>query len=199
MLGNYCYILTSQVLTGPHKTGSNPELANRHNKRLIIFKEPDKDQKFNIATVKEIIGGANINARLNYSNETETKFCLTFIGGMNEKPKASEDGDAFARRILDIPFKNKFIDKDEYDELNDEEKKQAGIRNDYYKTTEFKDKYKQALFTILIEHHKEFLKNNRVLVVPPEIVRRNREYLANSDEFLGWFETNFEKKTNQIL
>ena len=32
-----------------------------------------------------------------------------------------------------------------------------------------------------------------VLPVPDEIIKRNREYLAKSDEFLNWFDDNYEK------
>ena len=77
-------------------------------------------------------------------------------------------------------------------------KKKKKFKNDYYKATEFKDKYKQGLLcTILIEHHKQFLKNNWVLSVPPEIVKIYREYLAYSYEFLRSFETNFDKIKNK--
>jgi hypothetical protein len=72
-------------------------------------------------------------------------------------------------------------------------KKQHFLINSYYKTLEFKDKYKQALFLILAEHYKEFNNNNMVLPVPDEIIKRNREYLAKSDEFLNWFDDNYEK------
>ena len=197
VLGDYCYILPSHVLTAPLKTGSNPELANMNNKRLVFFKEPNKDQKFNMATVKDITGGGSINARLNYSNDTKTNLNITFIGECNDKPKSSEVNPAVARRILDIPFKSSFVDQKEYDELTSEQKKYTSLTNYYYKTKEFKNKYKQALFLILAKHHKEFLNNNRVLDVPDEIINRNKSYLASSDELFNWFEDNYDKTDNK--
>ena len=104
-LGNFCYILPSQILTGPLKTGSNPELANMNNKRLVFFKEPDKELKFNMSTVKDITGGSKINARVNYSNDTTTNLKLTLVGECNDKPKSNEVNDAVARKVMDIPFK----------------------------------------------------------------------------------------------
>ena len=197
MLGNYAYILPNQILLGPLKTGSNPELANMNNKRLVFTKEPDKDLKFNCSTIKEITGGSNINARLNYSNDTKTNLKLTFILECNDKPKLNEVNDALSRRVLDIPFKNKFVDKEEYEETDEEDRmKTVFLKNDIYKSAEFKDKYKQALFLILIEYHKEFLNNNRTLPISDEITKRNRAYLANSDAFYNWFEDNFEKTKN---
>ena len=196
MLGNYAYVLPVNILLGPLKIGSNPEIANMNNKRLVIAREPDKDQKFNCSTVKEITGGTELNARLNHSNDTKVNLKLTFLLECNDKPKLNEVNDALSRRILDIPFKNKFVDQQIYNDLDDNEKKTTFLINSFYKSTEFKDKYKQSLFLILVEHYKEFYNNNRVLPVPDEILQRNREYLQSSDEFLNWFEDNFEKTNN---
>lgn len=197
VLGNYAYVLPVNILLGPLKIGSNPEVANMHNKRLIIAREPDRDLKFNCATIKEMTGGTELNARLCHSNDTKTKLKLTFLLECNDKPKLNETSKALGRRILDIPFKNRFVDKDVYDDLDDEDKKTTFLINSYYKTTEFKEEYKQALFLILVEHYKEFYKNNRVLPVPDEIKRRNEEYIKTSDEFLNWFDDNYEKTNDK--
>ena len=193
MLGNYAYVLPVNILLGPLKTGSNPEIANMNNKRLVIAREPDRNLMFNCATIKEITGGTELNARLNHSNDTKVNLKLTFLLECNDKPKLNEVNDALSRRILDIPFKNKFVDQQAYNELDEKEKETTFLINSYYKTLEFKDKFKQALFLILVEHYKEFNINNRVLPIPDEIIKRNKEYLANSDEFLSWFEDKYIK------
>lgn len=196
VLGDYCYVLPVNILLGPLKTGSNPEIANMNNKRAVIAREPDRDLKFNSSTIKEFTGGNEINARLNHSNDTKVNLRLTFILECNDKPKLNETNDALARRILDIPFKNKFVDSNVYEELDEKEKKTTFLINSYYKTQEFKDKYKYALFLILADHYKEFYKNNRNLPITNEIKQRNNQYLANSDELLGWFESKYEKTKN---
>ena len=53
---------------------------------------------------------------------------------------------------MDIPFKNKFVDKDIYDELDEKDKKTTFLVNKDYKTVEFKDKYKYADRFELEEH-----------------------------------------------
>ena len=196
VLGNYAYVLPVNILLGPLKVGNNPEVANMNNKRLVIAREPDRDLKFNCATIKEITGGTEINARLNHSNDTTTKLKLTFLLECNDKPKLNESTDALGRRILDIPFKNRFVDKKVYDNLDEEDKKTTFLINSYYKTSEFKNEYKQALFLILTEHYKEYNTNNSTLPIPDEIDIRNKAYLKDSDEFLNWFDDNFEK-TNE--
>jgi hypothetical protein len=197
MLGNYCYILPSQVLTAPLKSGPNPDVANMNNIRTAIFREPDATQKFNMPVVKDLTGSDQTNARKNYSNEGKVNLRCTLIGELNVRPILSEINDAVSRRLIDIPFKSKFVDKYEYDELDEEDKKIVGIKNDYYKTKEFKNKYRQALFLILVKYHREFLNNNRILPMCDEVMKRNQAYMKKSDEFLSWFEDSYEKTVNK--
>jgi phage/plasmid-associated DNA primase len=195
-LGKYSYILPASILLAPLKTGSNPEIANLNNKRLVFAREPDNNFKFNISALKELTGGTEINARLCHSNDTTTKLALTFIVECNDKPQFSDVDDAISRRIMDIPFKNKFVDKFIYDKLNEEEKKITFLKNGYYKTIEFKNKYKQAIFFILVEHYKIFKNNNRELPICEEVDKRNKSYLASSDELYCWFTDIYEYDEN---
>ena len=197
LLGNYAYVLPVNILLNDLKNGSNPELANMNKKRLVLSREPDSNKNFNCATIKEITGGTEINARLNFSNDTKTNLNLTFILECNQKPKLNEVNDALSRRILDIPFKNKFVDEITFDNLDDDEKKNTFLINYYYKTKEFKEKYKYCMFLLLAEYYKKFNDNNRKLNIPSEILKRNNEYLKNSDQLLSWFYDNFEKTDNE--
>lgn len=75
-------------------------------------------------------------------------------------------------------------------------KKTTFLINPYYKTKEFKNEYKQALFLILAEHYKDYYDNKQNLSLPKEILERNKDYLKNSDELLNWFDDTFEKTNN---
>ena len=79
MLGKSAYVLPANVLVGPMKTGNCPEIANMNNKRLVFVREPNPDLKFNCATIKELTGGGEINARLNYSSDCTTNLNRTLI------------------------------------------------------------------------------------------------------------------------
>ena len=68
------------------------------------------------------------------------------------------------------------------EEVDKEEKKTTFLINPYYKTLEFKDKYKQALFFILTEHNKKHYNNNKELPITNEKIKKNRQYLASSEE-----------------
>ena len=191
MLGDYAYVLPSHILLNKIQSGSNPEMANMHKKRFVIAKEPDSELKFNTSTLKDITGGGNINARLNYSNNTKTILNLTLILECNDKPKLKEsnDADALIRRILDIPFKNKFVDKSIYDELTEDEKKAVYLKNDYFKTTEFKRKNNYKSFVEKLESNffiKKYVKENKdkIKILTNYKVKVEDEDDDNEDNFI---------------
>jgi phage/plasmid-associated DNA primase len=197
-VGNYGYVIPSNLITNPLKTGSNPELANCQYKRLVIFREPDdKNSSINCASIKELTGGEEINARMNFSNNTKTKLCLTLLGEMNNKPKLSESGRAMERRLIDILFESKYVSQSEYDELDEDEKTNVYVGNIYYKTPEFKEKYKQALFTILTKYYQIYKNNNYQLNIPDCVKQRSMEYLQNSDEYYNFIDENYTKTDNK--
>ena len=73
MLGNYCYILPSQILTAPLRTQRHLELANMNKKIFVHFKQPDRKLNFNMSTIKNITKDSKIIVRANYSNDSTTK------------------------------------------------------------------------------------------------------------------------------
>jgi hypothetical protein len=180
-VGKYCYILPSNVFTGSLKKGSNPEIANLHNVRIAFTREPDAQTPISASVVKELTGGDEINARLNHSNDTEISLCLTLIMECNEKPLMSEVNDATALRIEDVPFESTFYRKEDYDNLDEDEKATAFIGNKEFKTKEFKNAHKQALFEILRGYYKEYRKNGSNLIYSDLIKKRNKDYLLASD------------------
>ena len=195
-IGEYAYILPSSIILNNLKTGGNPEIFNLNNKRLVICREPDYKFKINCATLKELVGGTEINARTLYSDKTTTNLCMTFIMECNEKPKLNETSDALSRRIIDIPFKSRFVDKKVYDKLNEEQKINTAIINSYYKTKEFKEKYKTVLFLILKDYFYRYYKSKDLLITD-EILQRNDDYMKESDEMISWLSENYKTTTNK--
>ena len=117
----------------------------------------------------------------------------------NEKPNISEVNDAIQRRIIDIPFNSIFTSQDKIDKLKNDNIELTNIfkADRYFKTDDFKNKYKQALFMILIKHFKTFRDNNFNIQIPEIINVRTREYMQNSDAFYNVIEENYIK-TNSI-
>jgi phage/plasmid-associated DNA primase len=146
--------------------------------------------------MKDLTGGNQIKARALYSNESSVFLALTLILECNKKPALDEIDPAVERRINEVEFKSKFVEKDIYNGLSEEEKKNTFLRNGYYKTLEFQNKYKQALFELLIIHYKAFKDNKYELIVPEQVRKRTNDYLACSDNISEWINEVFEKTGN---
>jgi len=194
--GNYGYVLPSNVIMQPLKLGSNPEIANCNFKRFIIVREPDDNYKIYCSTIKELTGGKDINARLNHSNDTNINLNMTLVMECNNKPKLSEVGDGMKRRLIDIPFNSSFVDKCTYDKLDDEFKVNTFILNKFYKTIEFREKYKQALFILFTKYYYEYNKIGS-LIIPDVIEERTLNYMSNSDEIFSIVDEILEKTNNK--
>lgn len=194
MMGNYAYNCTNGILLQNLKGGgSNVEVANMNNKRIIFYREPDtmRGKGLFLSTIKELTGGSKINARLNYSNNTVTNLRATHILECNEKPKILGNMDnAAARRILDIPFRSTFVP---------DVSKYTGDYiyqgNSSYKHDNFKNKYKLPLFIILLKYWKIYLEKNENIdhFVCKSVKERTGKYIKNNDELINWFKSIYKK------
>ena len=197
LLGNYGYNCSNSVLLNPLKFGSNPEVANMKYKRTIFYREPDESQsKLNIATIKELTGGKEVNARLNHSNNTKTQLSGTHILECNKKPEiGGKIDDSVIRRIIDVPFRSTFTNNS-----NSYFGDYIFKADSFYKTDEFKQKYKFALFKILCDHLKEYFENNKNidLFISSSINKRTMDYLESNDEIKEWFNENYEKTNDKL-
>tara|TARA_R110002126_G_scaffold174459_5_gene323025 strand:- start:327 stop:2780 length:2454 start_codon:yes stop_codon:yes gene_type:complete len=207
MLGIYSFLAPVSVICNPIKQGANPEVAGMNNKRFIIYEEPSatKGCSIDIGSMKMITGGDRINARMNYSNNTETLLKGIHILDANDKPKLNgKMDDSISRRLIDIHFMSKFTAiEDEYENLDYHYK-----ANDYYRTPEFKKVYKHALFQYLIRFIKDYQSKNTIpiyqgLVGKMSMMTKNRteKYIENSDFFGSFLRDNIEKTgdKNDIL
>ena len=195
-VGNYGYKLPSIVLLQELKTGGNPQLALLHNKRFVLSQEPNSSRRYCTSTLKELTGGSKLNSRKLHSNDCDVSLKLTFINECNKLPLLDEVNDAVIRRLSIIPFISKFVDDHEYENIVD--KTNIFVKNVFYKTQEFKNKYKQALFEILRKYFNLYKNNNFNLIQPPILCYNlTKDYLACSDDIYEWFSTIFEKEDNE--
>jgi phage/plasmid-associated DNA primase len=111
-----------------------------------------------------------------------------------------EVNEAIVRRLRIIPFVTQSIDKEEYDKLPEQERVNINIRNPAYKTDEFQDKYRQALFEILIVKFKGFYERTCDLPrVPETCATEARDYMAVSDDLFSWFNEIYEPLSSEEL
>ncbi len=187
MIGN------NSILFETNKTGSNPEKANMHKKRLVVFREPPESKKFENSVIKELTGGGSFSARGHHESETKKDLNLTMIVECNKKPMFSEEPtNADVRRIIDLNFRSTYTT----DESLINESKYIYKANPYYKSNEFQHKYKYALIKILIEEHKKYKKNNFIINLPKSISERTQNYLDLSYSIVKWFKETYEYTKN---
>jgi phage/plasmid-associated DNA primase len=192
-LGNYGMIGNNSILFETSKTGPNPEKANMHKKRLVVFREPPESKKFENSIIKELTGGGTFSARGLNDSDTKKEINLTMIVECNKKPMFNEEPtNADVRRIIDINFRTTYTTDDS---LIDE-KNHIYKANPYYKSFEFQQKYKYALIKILIEEHKKYKKNNFIVNLPKSISERTQNYLDLSYSIVKWFKETYEHTKN---
>jgi len=190
--GNYGYKLSSSVLLNEIKEGANPQIANLHQKRFALSTEPSDKKTMCSSTLKELTGDKTINARMAYSNKCHVNLCLSLFLECNSLPKMDEVNDAVERRIRTIPFVSSFKSAEDYEHTLD--KTNVFIGNPRYKTDEFIEEHKQALFHILSPICKKFIANGLVLSkVPAECKSVAIDYLAQSDHIYEWVCEKYEK------
>jgi hypothetical protein len=107
----------------------------------------------------------------------------------NEKPPFKDKiAEAEIRRLLDILFRASFTT----DESIIDESKYIYKADPYYKTTEFKEKYRCALFKIIADRHKIYYhENNSIIKVSLSIIARTQNYLESCCDIVGWFKDNY--------
>ena len=184
----------NSILFESSKTGSNPEKANIHKKRLVIFREPPEKQKFSNSVIKEITGGGKFSARGHHENDTQKELNLTMIIECNKKPLFQEEPtNAEVRRIIDIYFRSTFtLDKTLVDHLNN-----IYLANPYYKENSFQQQHKYALLKILMNEYAKYKQNEFRLIIPKNIEDRTQNYLELSCNLVSWFKDNYEFTGNK--
>lgn len=189
MMGNYGMLGNNNLLFENSKMGSNPEKANMHKKRYIVFREPPPNKKFENSIVKELTGGGNFSARGHFESETQKELNNTMICECNEKPLFKDKiMEAEIRRLIDIYFRASFTT----DETLLDDNKYIYKADSYYKTTEFHEKYRFALFKIIADRHKIYYHDNSSIIkLSPSIISRTQSYLESCCDIVGWFKDTY--------
>jgi hypothetical protein len=188
-LGNYGLIGNNAILFETNKSGSNPEKANIHKKRLVIFREPPEKNKFENSVVKELTGGGFFSSRGHHESTTKKELNLTMIVECNKKPLFSEEpGQSEVRRLIDLFFRTTYT----HDKTLVNEKNNIYLANSYYKESEFQEKHKYALLKILMDSYKKYKNNDYTWTLPKTIEERTSLYLQMSCNIVTWFKENYE-------
>lgn len=207
VLGDYFTTVSPIVFCEDPKkktsSGSNPEIANLDKKRYVVSKEPPKDIPFQNSVMKDYTGGGDTKARMNYSNKTSVKLCMTLVIECNNKPPfAEQPGDAEAERIDDILFGSKFTANESEWDSNTGEVNHVYPGNPNYKNTEWQKQHRNVMLNILLRNIIIVKRQNYSIdYFRPESVKiRSLAYLQDSFDihnvFINLFEKRVEEKAN---
>jgi phage/plasmid-associated DNA primase len=173
-------------------TDLNVSISNMHNKKLVIYNEPAEHDTVKTSTVKALTGCKNIAARGLYKSSTETNLCGTHIMICNKKPLLDTVDDAIANRIIVIPFRSMFRNKDNMAKLP-ADTPYLFESNEYYKTNIFIEDMKLPFINILLSYYQIFKNEGCILKnIPKSIKEMGDDYLTESDDFYSWFLTRYE-------
>jgi len=192
----FAFNANNKCLLESVKNGLNTNIANMHLKRTIFYREPDDNKKINISTMKELTGGAQMNAERKYSMNDKVIMCATHILECNQKPKLDGRIDnSIARRIRDIPFLSTFVSEDDY--FDD---KYIFTQDPYFKSDDFKNEMKHQLFHYLIDFIKNYYKVHDKYIwdythTSDETKKRSGDYINDSDDLFGFFNERCVKDT----
>lgn len=193
-LGDYICKVNNTILGDAIKTGANPEIAKINKKRGIIIQEPNKRTKLNIATVKELTGGAGeIKARKLYSNNDNVINLGTYFIESNDY--LTFDGEFkndMYRRVNNIMFRSTYI----FDEKEVNEEKHIYLANAEYECSKWIDKMKMPLMKILLEHFQLFKMDDYKIIRPESVKSNNNTYMTKSTDFDKFFNDKIEKSDN---
>ena len=182
MLGSYGFkIDVAQVCKGKK---DNFTLNNINKKRFVYCEEPNNDNQFDSAFIKEFTGG-NLSYRKLHSTKCDVKVDSLWCILCNEKPHLSKVGDAISERLIDFPFLSKFVDNN----INGVNRFK---KDETVDTEKFKDDSKLLMFHYLLPSLKKFINLKCKIKLTKNLTKRRDQYLLDSDELYRWFSSTYE-------
>jgi P4 family phage/plasmid primase-like protien len=185
-LGKFTYKPDISLITKDRSDSSSatPQKAGLYNVRFAYFSEPNRNDSFNAALLKEITGNEDITARNLYENTMTFKIHSKFYLACNQIPKIDGDPGVW-RRIRVIDFNSKFVD---------EPTKPNEYKKDYSIPQRLKDDpaFKKGFMNLLLKYYPVDIK-----CPPPEVTESTRQYIDRNEFVNNWLDANiFEQKDN---
>jgi hypothetical protein len=181
VLGKYFTYSNKDFLLTPIKQGANTTLANLHARRMVVFSEPEDNEKINAGTLKQITDQPIMTGRGLYEDERNIQLHNITILECNKRPaiKGRHDN-SLLRRIIDIHFPTTFTDDKSLLTLDNHK-----LINREYKNLDFINNHKTAFFQIVLNLDVD------EVYIPATVKTRGQNYLMGSDELLSWINENY--------
>lgn len=172
--GKYSYNLPSEALmTSKHE--SHPTmLASLHGKRLAVSSEIEESAHWAEARIKAMTGDETLTARYMRQDFFTFRVSHKHVIAGNFKPRLKGDDFAMVRRMVLIPFSQRF----------------EGTRRDNNLPEKLKAEY-QGILAWFIEGARKWASSG--LAIPDAIAEASKEYMSEQDDIGLWIESCCEK------
>jgi putative DNA primase/helicase len=113
VLGSCAGAVSSDVLVSekrPRGGAASPHLCDLQGRRIAWVSETDEGARLSVGQVKYLTGGGSISARPLYGRQFEFAPSHLLLLITNHKPHAPADDYALWKRLLLVPFTQKFVD-----------------------------------------------------------------------------------------
>ena len=171
--------ITDQSRT--RSSAADPAVMELRDARLVYYSESDRNEKVNVAKVKEITGGETLSGRQLYKEQENFQANCNHIVTTNHRFVIETTEHAVWRRFISYRFKICF--KHECDPNNPLERPRDPKMIDRIMNDK---RYQEAFLSILVHYRAKLYANyeGQILKVPhPTIIKETEEYRQSEDIF----------------
>ena len=171
--------ITDQSRT--RSSAADPAVMELRDARLVYYSESDRNEKVNVAKVKEITGGETLSGRQLYKEQENFQANCNHIVTTNHRFVIETTEHAVWRRFISYRFKICF--KHECDPNNPLERPRDPKMIDQIMNDK---RYQEAFLSILVHYRAKLYANyeGQILKVPhPTIIKETEEYRQSEDIF----------------
>lgn len=199
VLGPYYYNCNPAAFTQKIKSDQNVSIANFNKMRAVVTTEPDKDETIKTSLIKSITGANQTAMRTLYSTNTKVNLNETLFMLCNDKPALDRSEQAMMERLIVIPFRSTFKTAAFMKEHGlIEGENYVFEANEFLKDNAYLDQMKLPTFNYLLPYYRKFRKDGYLIQSIPESIRKlNESYMEQSDQFMNWFNSEYEKTTEK--
>lgn len=164
--------------------------AQTKNKRIVYIEEQDK-KKQDTDLMKDIIDGNKINNEVLFSTTEKINIMFKLLFFSNNLMNFDADS-GIKRRLIHFEFKNKFVDKNDFDKEKEKHKIGQVFMVDRNLISKFtnNDDYKNVLVHLLINRSKNYFEKG--LVIPDKYVEISNGVCEDNDKFKNFIDNNFD-------
>jgi P4 family phage/plasmid primase-like protien len=195
VLGPYYYHCNQTAFTETIKSDQNVSIANMSKKRIVITTEPDKEKTIKTSLIKSLTGSDEIAMRTLYSTNTKVHLNETLFMLCNDKPALDQCEQAMMERLIVIPFRCTFKTTEWMIEHGiTEGENNVYTANEEIKSESYLNKIKLPTFNYLLPFYRKFREDGYLIQSIPESIKNlNESYMGESDQFINWFHSEYEK------